>query len=121
VAALAIRHGRDELRGDFDTVQIAQMALNVPHAHAAGIHRDDLLVKAGKASLVLRDELRLKTAVSVPGNRNLPRCVVRQHRLLTVAVAMIARALTPSGFILRRICQVLGPSQRSESAQPEPF
>ena len=38
------------------------MADDLARAHAAGVHRDDLLVEAGKAALVLGDQLRIEAA-----------------------------------------------------------
>src|SRR5450755_1047103 len=83
------------------------MALDLPYAHATGVHRDDLVVKAGKAALVLGDQLRLKTAATVARNRQLHRLVLRQYRLLAVAITPIAGLLALGNLILRRICKVM--------------
>jgi len=54
-----------------DPVELAQMALNLPYAHATRAHGDDLVIKTAKSTLVLRDQLRLKAAAPIPGNRQL--------------------------------------------------
>jgi hypothetical protein len=40
------------------------MALNLAHRHAAGVHRHDLLVEAGKPPLIARDQLRIKRSLA---------------------------------------------------------
>ena len=35
------------------------MAADLAHAHAARIHRDNLVVKVGESPLILRDQLRI--------------------------------------------------------------
>lgn len=47
--------GTDEIGRDLDVVELAQMSDDLADAHAARIHRHDLLVEAGKAALVLGD------------------------------------------------------------------
>ena len=42
------------------------MALDLSHGHATGIEREDLLIKARPASLVLGDDLGLKAAQAIP-------------------------------------------------------
>jgi hypothetical protein len=80
---------------------------SMPYAHAAGVHRDELLVKAGKAALVLGNQLRLEAATPVARNRQVNRLVLRQNGLLAVAIAAIAGLLAFRNLILRRICKVM--------------
>jgi hypothetical protein len=46
-----------------------QMAGDLARAHAARIHRDDLLIEAGKAALIFRDQLRVKARLPVARDR----------------------------------------------------
>ena len=59
-----LQHGvgdrADQVGRDVDAVELAQVALDLADAHAAGVHRDDLVVEAGKAPLVLGDQLRVE-------------------------------------------------------------
>src|SRR5829696_9197599 len=61
-----IRHGADQVRRDIDAVQLVQVALDLPGAHAPRVHRDDLVVEAGEAPLVLGDELRVEARLPIP-------------------------------------------------------
>ena len=86
-----IGHRRNQLRRDLNAVELAQMALDLPDAHAAGVHRDDLVVEARKAALVLGDQLRLERAAPIARDLQLDLARVREHRLLAVAVTVVAR------------------------------
>src|SRR5690606_15797572 len=55
-----------------------------------GIHRDDALVEAGKAALVLGDQLRLERPGAVAWHINAQRTIVGQHRLAAASVAVVA-------------------------------
>src|SRR5690606_28624372 len=55
-----------------------------------GIHRDDALVEAGKAALVLGDQLRLERPGAVAWHINAQRTIVGQHRLAAASVAAVA-------------------------------
>ena len=69
------------------------MTLDIPDAHAAGVHRDDLVVEAGKAALVLGDQLRLECPAPITRDLELDLARVRGNRLPAVAVAMVAARL----------------------------
>jgi len=69
------------------------MGLDLARAQAAGVERDHLLVEAGEAALVLGDELRIETSVTIARNRQLELAAVGQNRLGTAAVAVIAGRL----------------------------
>ena len=71
------------------------MALDLAHAHAAGVHRDDLVVEAGKAPLVLGDQLRIEGGQPIARDLQLDLAGVGQNRLAAIAVAAVA------GFTLR--------------------
>ena len=57
--------------------------------------------------MVFGDQLRFEIAAPVPRNRQLHRLVLRQHRLLAVAIAPITGLLTLRNLILRRICKMM--------------
>ena len=69
------------------------MALDLTHAHATGIHRHDLLVEAGKASLVLGDQLRIEGRQAIPWDLQVDLAGVGEHGLTAIAVAGVV-ALT---------------------------
>jgi site-specific DNA recombinase len=50
-----IGHGADEVGRDLDPIEIAQVTLDLPHAHPTSVHRDDLAIEAREAALVLGD------------------------------------------------------------------
>src|ERR1039457_2640970 len=83
------------------------MPLDIPHAHATCVHRDDLFVKAGKTALIFGDQLRLKGAVPIPRNRDLQRFAIGQYRLLGITIAVIIGIFSLRNLILLRFCQVL--------------
>src|SRR5205085_8940533 len=43
-----IGHRADQVRRDLEAVELAQVPLDLAGAHAAGVHRHDLIVEAGK-------------------------------------------------------------------------
>ena len=66
----AVGHPRDQVGRNLDRVHLLQLGLDVADAHAARVHRDDLLIEAGHARLVLPHQLGLKRAVPVPWDAN---------------------------------------------------
>ena len=60
--------GRDKRCGHPDAVQFLNVRLDVARAHPARVHGDDLLVETGKTALVLADQHRVESALTVPGN-----------------------------------------------------
>jgi hypothetical protein len=69
------------------------MRLDLTGAHATRVERDDLLVEAREAALVLGDELRIEAPVTIARNRQLEFATVGENSLATTAVAVIARRL----------------------------
>jgi hypothetical protein len=53
-----IRHRADQVRRHVDAIELAQVPDDLARAHAARVHRDDLVIEAGKPPLVFGDELR---------------------------------------------------------------
>ena len=66
------------------------MRLYLAHRHTSGIQRDDFVVKACPAGLVLGDELGLKAAVAVTGHRDRQFAEIALERLLALAVTGVA-------------------------------
>ncbi len=69
------------------------MALDLAHAHATRIQRHDLLIEAGKAPLVLGDQLRIEGREAIARHRDAQLAAVGEQRLLAVAVAAVGPAL----------------------------
>src|SRR6201987_4816999 len=67
------------------------MADDLAGAHAAGIHRDNLVVEPREAALVLGDQLRIKAGLAVTRNLQLDLAGVGNDRLLAIPISPIAR------------------------------
>jgi hypothetical protein len=65
-------------------------ALNLAYRHAPRVHRNDLVIEAGKAPFVLADELRLERAFSVTRHLDAQRCIAGQYGFAALAITMIA-------------------------------
>ena len=74
------------------------MALEHPDSHAPGIHRHDLVVKAGKPGLIALDHLG-STSLPIAGNADVDLRCFHQELLSRIAVAAVARPFR--GFIVR--------------------
>jgi len=95
----------DELGRDLGAVLFEQKALDLAHRHAARVHGDDLVVKAGEAPFVLGDQDRGEAPVPVARHVDPQRPLVGQDGLAAGAVAVvvgIGRLLGP-----RRVAQVV--------------
>ena len=66
------------------------MRLDLPRAHATGVHRDDLAIEAGEAALVFGDQLRVEAALPVARYLQCDPSTLGQHRLAAIAVAAVA-------------------------------
>lgn len=66
------------------------MQLNLPHGHAAGVERHDLVIEARPAGLVLADELGFEGALAVARNVQRPLAELSLERLRAMPVAGIA-------------------------------
>jgi len=78
------------VRRDVYAVEFVQVPGDLSGAHAAGVHRDDLVVEARKPPLIFGDELRIKARLAIPGHVQIDPARVRRHRLATIAVAAVA-------------------------------
>src|SRR5579872_1474627 len=94
----------DQVRRDVDAVNLHKMPLDLPNRQATGIHRHDLVVEAGKAALILGDQLRIEGSFPVARHRDLQLRRIGQNLLLRVAVAVIA-AITAAlaGFLSQMV------------------
>jgi hypothetical protein len=86
-----IRHRADQVRRHVDAVELAQMPDDLARAHAARVHRDDLVIEAGKPALVLGDKLRIEARLPVSRHLQLELAAVGRDRLPAIVVAAVAR------------------------------
>src|SRR5262245_13615189 len=96
----------DEVRRDLGAVKFSQVALDLPHRHAARVEAQNLVVKTIEPGLMLANELRLKATGPVARHRNLDLAVFGQYRLGTGAIAAVAAAA--AGRIAFLVAQMLG-------------
>jgi hypothetical protein len=82
-------------------------------AHAARVHRNDLLVETGEPTLVLADQLRIEGRQPIPGDPEGDLAGLGQYALPAVAVTAIGPAIRRAGL------QVMG-DLRSTPARPGP-
>ncbi|KVD46848.1 hypothetical protein WS61_10165 [Burkholderia sp. ABCPW 11] len=68
---------------------LGQKPLDLAHAHAACVHRDDAFVVAGETTLVLGDQDRLEAAVAITGHLDSDRAAIGDDRLAAGAVALV--------------------------------
>src|SRR4029450_4720100 len=96
----------DRVALDLNAVEIAEVLLDVAHAHPAGVEPEDPVVQAGQPGLALGHELGIEAAVTVARGAARPRPELGLPRLPGRAVAMVAgpaRRRLP-----RRVAEVLG-------------
>lgn len=94
----------DEIGRNLGAVGLGQKRLDLAHAHATRVHRDDALVKAGETALVFGNQDRLEATVAVPRQFNPERAVIRDDGLAAGTVALVGLAF---GFgLARRIAQM---------------
>jgi len=80
----------DEVGRDVYRIHLSKKPLDLAHRHAACVHGNNFVVKAGEATLMLTDELRLKRARAVAGHIDAQGASVGQHGLGALAIAMIS-------------------------------
>ena len=84
------------------------MADDLPRAHAAGVHRDDLVVETRETALVLGDQLRIKAGLAVARHLQLDPTGVGDDGLLAIAVAPVAGLLAGQMMIHLGVQHPLG-------------
>src|SRR3546814_20567397 len=62
---------------------------NLSRAHAARVHRDDLVIETGEATLIFGDQLWIETARPIPRHFDLDPSPVGRHRLAAIAVPAV--------------------------------
>ncbi|EEF27747.1 conserved hypothetical protein [Ricinus communis] len=101
---LEIKQIRYASPGEIKIEALESVGLDLAHAHATRVHRDDALVKAGEAALVFGDQDRLEAAVAVARQLDPDDATIGDDRLAAGAVALVGLA---SGFgSARRIPQM---------------
>src|SRR5262249_27269236 len=80
----------DEGGRNVRSVEFGQVALDLPHRHAAGVEAQNLVVKAVEPCLALGDQLRLEAADPVARDRNRDLAILRQDRFRARPVAAVA-------------------------------
>ena len=68
------------------------MSDDLAHIHAAGVHGNDLLVEAWKATLVFGYQLRIERRLPIPRDIQLDPAGLGRHRLLAIAVPAVLPA-----------------------------
>ena len=66
------------------------MAHDLPRAHAARIHRHDLVVETRQATLIFGDELRIEAGLAVPRDFEFEPAGLGRHRLPAKAIPAVA-------------------------------
>ena len=98
----------DKIGRDLDAVELAQMAHDLAGAHAARVHRNDLVVETRKAALVLGNQLRVEAGLAVAGHLQLDRAGIGDDTLPAIAVAPIAGLLAGQMMVHLGIQHPLG-------------
>src|SRR5205814_6335827 len=110
-----VRHLADQSGADLYPILLFQVTLNVARAHAARVHRQNLLVEARKAAFVLGNNLGFEGPVAVARHFDLYRPEVPLYLLAAAAVSvvaasapfwrvlLIAQMMAHLGFIARSI------------------
>jgi hypothetical protein len=84
-----VGHAADEIVRDLGAVRLGQKALDLSDGHALGVHGDELVVEAGEAARMIRDQDRLEHAVAIPGELDRQRPFLGEHRLAGTAIAVM--------------------------------
>src|SRR6201999_2172760 len=85
-----VSYSGDEGGRHLSAVHFLQMTLNLPHAQAPCIERDDLLIKARPAGLVTLHQLRFERALAITRNIEGQLAELALQRLGAVAVTGVA-------------------------------
>ena len=76
------------------------MARDLQGAHAARVHRDDLVIEAGEATLVLGDQLRVEAARPITRHLDLDPSPIGRHRLAAIAVPAVGSLAPPAKIVI---------------------
>ena len=89
----------DQRRADLDSIHLFQVTLNIARAHAARIHRQNLLVEAREAAFMLGNDFWFEGPITVARHFELHRPEVSLYLFPASAVAVVA-APAPFGRVL---------------------
>jgi len=117
-----IRHRADQVGRDLDAIQIAQMPDDLAGAHAAGVHRNDLVVETQEAPLIFGDQLRVEYDMGFPA-RVACRCRCARGVITALAAITILQQEPPSltivsGLPLATAAHSPSPVSMSEAVLP---
>jgi hypothetical protein len=107
-----VEHGvgdaRDQIVADLDVVDLGQVSLDLAHRHPTAVHRDDPLVEAMKAALMLRHDLRFERTGPVTRLLDPHRPMLGMDRLRRHPVASVADPArrSPSTLVAEMIRQL---------------
>src|SRR6202000_591778 len=79
----------DEVGRHLGAVALGQKRLYLAHAHAAGVHRDDALIKVGETAFMFGNQHRSETAVPVARQIDPQGTVVGDDRLAGGTIALV--------------------------------
>src|SRR6202034_496572 len=96
----------DEIGRHVGGVKFGQVALDLPHRHAARIEAQYLFVEALEPGLPLGDQLRLETAGAIARHRYLDLAIFGQYPLRTLPVTAVAFA--PACRIALLVAEMFG-------------
>ena len=63
-----IRDLADHLCGQFDSIEVLELVMDIPCTHTPCIQRDDFFFNTGNITLIFWNKLWLKLTVTVSGN-----------------------------------------------------
>jgi hypothetical protein len=110
------RHLRDQPVGDVDAVDLAQLPLDLPRRHPAGVEGEDLLVEAVERAGVLGHDPRLEARVPIARQLDRDRPVDRPQRLRRETVAPVRLTLRRLGARRSRGAARARPRPHAQSA-----
>lgn len=85
-----VGHRADQIGRDVDAIRLVEVSGDLPRAHAARIHRHDLIIEARKIALILGDQLRIEARLTIAWHIDRQLAGVGHRGLPTVAVACVA-------------------------------
>src|SRR3546814_13585473 len=94
------------------------MTGNLSRAHAARVHRDDLVIETGEATLIFGDQLWIETARPIPRHFDLDPSPVGRHRLAAIAVPAVGPLILLTKMVIH--LRIEGPFGKSLLQAIEP-
>ena len=114
-----VRHRADQVGRHVDPVQLVQVPGDLAGAHAARVHRHDLVIEPGEAALVLGDQLRVEARLTVARHVDRQLAGIGHHGLPAVAVARVAGTVLAGQVMIHlRVQGALGQRLLQRIEQP---